>query len=58
MKRIAILGTGAISDSHLPAHLKLADRAYILETGELTISGTTEELRGSDEIVQRYLGGH
>lgn len=37
--------------------LKVADRAYVMETGEITLSGTGKELAQSDEIKKAYLGG-
>ena len=37
--------------------LSVADRAYVLETGKVTLSGTGEELAQSDEIRKAYLGG-
>ena len=37
--------------------LSVADRAYVLETGTITLSGTGEELIRSDEIRKAYLGG-
>lgn len=37
--------------------LAVADRAYVLETGKITLSGTGEELRSSDEVKKAYLGG-
>lgn len=37
--------------------LSIADRAYVLETGSIVISGTGEELAKSDEIQKSYLGG-
>lgn len=37
--------------------LSIADRAYVLETGSIVMSGTGEELAGSDEIQKAYLGG-
>ena len=37
--------------------LDVADRAYVLETGNITLSGTGEELSQSDEIKKAYLGG-
>ncbi|MCL2654620.1 MAG: ABC transporter ATP-binding protein [Coriobacteriia bacterium] len=36
--------------------LKIADRGYVLETGEITLSGTGEELAASDEVQRSYLG--
>lgn len=37
--------------------LKIADRAYVLETGSITLSGTGAELAKSDEVRKAYLGG-
>lgn len=37
--------------------LSIADRAYVLETGGIAISGTGKELSESDEIRKAYLGG-
>ena len=37
--------------------LRIADRGYVLETGEITLSGTGEELAASDEVQRSYLGG-
>ncbi len=37
--------------------LEIADRAYVLESGRLVLSGTGKELLGSDEIKKAYLGG-
>lgn len=36
--------------------LKISHRAYVLETGEVTFSGTGEELLKNDEIQKSYLG--
>ncbi|AEE13786.1 ABC transporter related protein [Thermodesulfobium narugense DSM 14796] len=38
--------------------LKLADRGYVIETGNITISGTSEELLNSEHVRAAYLGGH
>ena len=37
--------------------LKIADRAYVLESGEITVTGTGKELAASDRIKKAYLGG-
>lgn len=36
--------------------LEVAERAYVLENGQVAMSGPTEELRQSSEIQQSYLG--
>ena len=37
--------------------LQIADRAYVLESGRITLSGTGKELAQSDKIKKAYLGG-
>ena len=37
--------------------LKISNRAYVLETGSIVLSGTGQELLESDEIQKAYLGG-
>ena len=37
--------------------LKVADRAYVMESGKITLSGTGAELAASDAIKKAYLGG-
>ena len=37
--------------------LQIADRAYVLESGSIALSGTGTELAQSDEIKKAYLGG-
>jgi branched-chain amino acid transport system ATP-binding protein len=37
--------------------LSVADRAYVIETGRVKISGTAAELQASEEIKKAYLGG-
>ena len=37
--------------------LEIADRAYVLETGKITLEGTGAELASSDEVRKAYLGG-
>ena len=37
--------------------LGIADRAYVIETGKIVMSGTGEELLNSEDIKKAYLGG-
>lgn len=37
--------------------LAISDRAYVLETGKIVLSGTGKELLASEEIKKAYLGG-
>jgi branched-chain amino acid transport system ATP-binding protein len=36
--------------------LSIADRAYVLETGRITLSGKAEDLLNSEEVKKAYLG--
>lgn len=37
--------------------LSIAHRGYVIETGKVMLSGTSEELSKSEEVVKLYLGG-
>lgn len=37
--------------------LSIADKAYVIETGEIVLQGTAEQLMKSDEVKKAYLGG-
>lgn len=37
--------------------LQIADRAYVLETGTIKLSGDAKELMNNDEVRSAYLGG-
>ena len=36
--------------------LSIADRAYVLETGSITLSGNAEELLHDESVQKAYLG--
>jgi len=38
------------------AALKLADKGYVLETGNIVLEGTAEELMGDERVRKAYLG--
>ncbi|HYQ15525.1 MAG TPA: hypothetical protein VEQ58_07205 [Polyangiaceae bacterium] len=40
----------------LPRNVTLADRGYVLETGEIVLSGTGRDLLADDRIRAAYLG--
>lgn len=44
-------------EQNAQAALSVADRAYVLETGKIVMSGTGKELLESDAIRKAYLGG-
>ena len=37
--------------------LSIADRAYVLETGNISMSGDAKELLADDRVRRAYLGG-
>ncbi len=45
-----------LSEQNARMSLAIADRAYVLENGRVTLSGTAAELAGSSEVAARYLG--
>ncbi len=43
-------------EQNAQAALQVADRAYVLETGHITMSGTAEEMLHDPKIIEAYLG--
>ena len=37
--------------------LSIANRAYVLETGRITLAGAAKELAASEDVRKAYLGG-
>lgn len=48
--------TCVLVEQNVAVSLKLASRAYVLENGRVTLSGSGEELLGDDRVRQAYLG--
>ena len=48
--------TVLIVEQNIRQVLKVVDRAYLLETGRIKLSGSSAELLGSEEIRKAYLG--
>jgi branched-chain amino acid transport system ATP-binding protein len=48
--------TCVLVEQNVAVSLKLATRAYVLENGRITLSGTGEALLGDDRVRQAYLG--
>jgi branched-chain amino acid transport system ATP-binding protein len=38
--------------------LSIADRAYVLETGEITLEGNAQDVLRNPNVIEAYLGGH
>jgi branched-chain amino acid transport system ATP-binding protein len=59
LRQIAAEGTTIfIVEQNANQALKLADRAYVLSNGRITMQGTGAELLAHDEVKNAYLGGH
>ena len=48
--------TVLIVEQNVQQVLELADRAYLLELGEIRLSGTAEEFRSNEHVRKAYLG--
>lgn len=57
IRRINEQGTTVLLiEQNANAALKIADRAYVMVTGEITLSGTGEELLSNKSVQDAYLG--
>ena len=58
IKHLNSLGTTILLvEQNAEKALSIADRAYVMETGSITLSGTGKELAESDKVKEAYLGG-
>jgi branched-chain amino acid transport system ATP-binding protein len=48
--------TCVLVEQNVAVSLKLASRAYVLENGRITLSGTGDQLLADDRVRQAYLG--
>ena len=65
--RISLMEAGAAENSSISKYiplifsfleaLSIANRAYVLETGKIIMSGNASELANNEEIKKAYLGG-
>jgi len=59
IREIASAGTTILLvEQNAAMALKAADRAYVIEVGEILMEGPASELARSDEVRKAYLGGH
>ncbi|MBX0324126.1 ABC transporter ATP-binding protein [Halomicroarcula sp. F13] len=57
IERISENGTTVLLvEQNAVAAMKIADRCYVLDRGEVVFEGAADELRANDEIRDRYLG--
>jgi branched-chain amino acid transport system ATP-binding protein len=48
--------TVLLVEQNVPHALALADRAYVLETGRVTLAGTCAELASDPRVREQFLG--
>jgi branched-chain amino acid transport system ATP-binding protein len=48
--------TCVLVEQNVAVSLKLASRAYVLENGRITLTGSGEQLLADDRVRQAYLG--
>ena len=57
IKEISAAGTTVLLvEQNAKKALSIADRAYVLETGNIVLSGDAEELMNNEYIKKAYLG--
>ena len=58
IKEISAEGTTVLLvEQNVRQALKIADYAYVLETGKIVLSGPSEEIRHDPRVMEAYLGG-
>lgn len=58
IKEISDEGTTVLLvEQNVRQALKIADYAYVLETGKIVLHGTAEEISSSPRVMEAYLGG-
>ena len=58
IKEISAEGTTVLLvEQNVRQALKIADYAYVLETGKIDLSGPAEEIRHDPRVMEAYLGG-
>ncbi|MBD9097919.1 MAG: ABC transporter ATP-binding protein, partial [Ruminococcaceae bacterium] len=48
--------TVLLNEQNANMALKIADDAYVMETGHITLSGTGTELLANEQVKEAYLG--
>ena len=57
IERIKAMGvTILLVEQNARAALRISDRAYVLQTGNVVLSGSASELLNSDSVKKAYLG--
>jgi len=57
IKSISAAGTTVLLvEQNAKKALSISDRAYVLETGKISLSGDAKELMNNDDVRKAYLG--
>ena len=57
IKEVSAAGTTVLLvEQNAKKALDIADRAYVLETGKIVLSGKADELKNDDAVKKAYLG--
>lgn len=46
-----------LAEQNVPEALRISDRGYVLETGEVVLEGSSEEIEHNPRVLEAYLGG-
>ena len=58
IKSVNAAGTTVLLvEQNAMAALEISNRAYVLETGEISMTGTGKELLENEMVIKSYLGG-
>ena len=58
IKEISAEGTTVLLvEQNVRQALKIADYAYVLETGKMILNGKAEDIRQDPRVMEAYLGG-
>ena len=59
IKQLVVYGIGVlITDHNVRETLDVCDRAYVIKSGELLASGTSDEIGQNEDVRKYYLGEH
>ncbi len=47
-----------IVEHHMDVVMSVCDRIYVLNFGQIIASGTPQEVRNNDAVIEAYLGSH
>ena len=57
MRTVTLGSTGIVTPQNAFGALNVADYAYVLEVGAISLQGTGQELLNDKRVIDAYLGG-